>query len=188
MTSFKRMFSLAVFISLAVHMTVLATPMLLRSRVAVQDNMGVVTVELRKSESTEMKMVQMEQEKPRPSPPEADHLQKTTPSREETITLGSREPKYQDYLRKVKSRIERRWTYPGKAFARGERGVTTVRFSISAGGSLVSNNVMGSSGYGLLDQTALNVIQAAAPYDPLPREFNLSRLNIIADFHYSLGR
>jgi protein TonB len=88
----------------------------------------------------------------------------------------------------VKDRIENRWTYPGKAFEKGEKGVTTVRFSIDQNGTLSANTVINTSGYGLLDEGALNVIRSAAPYDPLPVHYNLSRLHIIASFHYSLTR
>lgn len=188
MTAFKKMFGLAIVVSLAVHVTVLAAPVIFRTQANVQDDTGILTVELRKSETSQIEVAQTEPERTTPVSPEADQVKKETPYREETVTLGNREPRYRDYLRRVKGKIERRWTYPGKAFERGERGVTTVKFSINSGGALVANSIMGTSGYGLLDETALNVIRAAAPYDPLPREFNLSRLHIVASFHYNLGR
>jgi periplasmic protein TonB len=179
---------IAIMISLVAHLAVLSVPIMLRSQPSSQANEGVVTIELEKSPASAVETPPETKEPVKPSRSEATRSEAAQKPREETVTLGNRKSQYRDYLKKVKGRIDSRWAYPGKAFERGEKGVTTVKFSIDGDGSLTANVVVNTSGYNLLDEGALNVIKAAAPYDPLPREYNLSRLHIIASFHYNLTR
>jgi len=62
-----------------------------------------------------------------------------------------------------------------------------IRFTIDANGSLSGYDVMTTSGSAILDQGALAVVKAAAPYAPLPAEYNLSRLHITATFSYRMS-
>mgnify|MGYP001590655561 FL=1 len=63
-----------------------------------------------------------------------------------------------------------------------------VKFSLNRNGGLEQALVVTSSGSGFLDLGALEVIDAAAPYDPFPQEVNLSKLHIIATFKYRLDK
>jgi len=177
-----------VLISLAAHVAVLSMPIIFRSQASSQADAGLVTVDLKKSLTSNIELPREAEEPAKPVRAEAARRSAETSSVEETVTLGNRDSRYRDYLRKIKDRIDSRWTYPGKAFERGEKGITTVKFTIDSDGSLSANVVTASSGYGLLDECALNVIRVAAPYDPLPGSFNLTRLHIIASFHYHLAR
>jgi periplasmic protein TonB len=187
MTGLKKGQIIAVSMSLAVHVAILSMPLMVRSLTPPQADAGVVTVELKQlpQSATESPPEVKSPEKP----VRRETKREGTGGRftEETVTLGSREIRYRDYLKKVQGRINSRWTYPGTAFAKGEKGVATVKFSIDSDGSLAQYFVMTSSGYSLLDECALNVIKAAAPYDPLPRAYRISRLHIIASFHYNLA-
>ena len=84
-------------------------------------------------------------------------------------------------------KIENIWKYPQSAFEREEEGVTVLKFSINKSGALIATRIMTSSGFKSLDQDALHVVQLAAPYDSFPKEFDLSRLHIIARFQYKLA-
>jgi len=106
--------------------------------------------------------------------------------REETIDLSSADIKYVSYLMKIKQKILGIWQYPQKAFANNEEGNVVVRISIDADGSLVGATLLSSSGSVDLDDSALAVVQQAAPYNPLPENYNLSRLHIIASFNYKI--
>jgi protein TonB len=77
--------------------------------------------------------------------------------------------------------------YPQAAFDREEEGIAVIRFSIGEGGDLTASRILESSGHNFLDQGALDVVRSAAPFDPLPREFNISQLNVIARFQYKLA-
>lgn len=106
--------------------------------------------------------------------------------REDTIDLGSTDIKYVTYLAKVKKKILGLWKYPQKAYARNEEGDVVVRMSIDANGTLAGVKLLSSSGSVDLDDGSLIVIQQAAPYEPLPEVYNLSRLHIIASFNYKI--
>jgi len=106
--------------------------------------------------------------------------------REDTVDLGSLDIKYVTYLAKIKNRILPIWKYPQKAYEKNEEGTVIVRISIDADGRLAGATLMSSSGYAELDEGAVGVVQAAAPFEPLPEIYNLSRLHILASFDYKI--
>lgn len=106
--------------------------------------------------------------------------------REETIDLSSLDIKYAAYLTMIKKKILRIWEYPRKAYENNEEGNVTVRVSIDADGSLAKTTLLTSSGSIELDHGTLSVVKAAAPFEPLPEYYNLSRLNIVASFRYRI--
>jgi TonB family protein len=59
-----------------------------------------------------------------------------------------------------------------------------ILMSINADGSLSQLLLTSSSGSASLDQGTLDVINAAAPFNPLPAKYELSRLHITASFRY----
>ncbi|PKN51366.1 MAG: hypothetical protein CVU55_12060 [Deltaproteobacteria bacterium HGW-Deltaproteobacteria-13] len=106
--------------------------------------------------------------------------------REDTIDLGSSDIKYVTYLAKIKSRILRIWKYPQKAYEKNEEGIVVVRISIDANGNLAGATLISSSGSAELDDDAVGVVYGAAPFEPLPEIYNLSRLHIVASFDYKI--
>jgi protein TonB len=106
--------------------------------------------------------------------------------REDTVDLGSSDVRYSSYLVKIKRKILLIWQYPQKAYDQNEEGVVVVKMSIDAGGRLAGANLLSSSGSMLLDEGALGVVRGAAPFEPLPGSYNLSRLHIVASFSYRL--
>jgi periplasmic protein TonB len=107
--------------------------------------------------------------------------------REGTAALQGEASPYRDYLLQVRRKIEQRWSYPPQALADQEEGNAVIRFTIDANGDLSGYRIMTTSGSAVLDQGALAVVKAAAPYAPLPAEYNLSRLHITATFSYRMG-
>jgi TonB family protein len=106
--------------------------------------------------------------------------------REETVNLGSLDIKYVTYLAKIKKKILRIWQYPPKAYEGNEEGKVIVKMSINADGRLAGAALISSSGYAELDDGAISVVQKAAPFEPLPVKYDLSRLNIVASFQYKI--
>ncbi len=107
--------------------------------------------------------------------------------KEDTVNLGNRDTKYYSYLTKLKKNIKQNWQYPKQAYIRKEEGTAVVKFSIVEDGSLIDIRIITSSGFKSLDTEALNVVKLCTPYTPLPKNFNLSKLNIVANFHYGLA-
>lgn len=72
------------------------------------------------------------------------------------------------------------------AYEKSEEGVVVIRISIDDNGTLAQAALMTSSGFVNLDASTLNIIRAAAPFSPLPGQYQLSRLHIIASFRYRI--
>jgi protein TonB len=106
--------------------------------------------------------------------------------REDSIALQDEHSPYEAYLLTIRQRIEERWIYPPQALAERKEGDTLVRFSIEADGALSGCQVVNPSGSAALDAGALAVVRAAAPYAPMPANFNLARLHVTATFRYRL--
>lgn len=113
--------------------------------------------------------------------------QSSTPKgREETVNIGSTDAKYAAYLADVKKKILRIWKYPEAAYQNNEEGVVLIKISIAESGSLLQTTLVKSSGFSHLDYGTLSAVQAAAPFRPLPLQYDLSRLHIIASFNYQM--
>lgn len=108
-------------------------------------------------------------------------------SREDSVSLQGKGGPYRDYLLAIRRRIEGLWRYPPEALKQSQEGDAVIRFTISADGTLDAARVVGTSGVAALDEGALSVVRAAAPYDPLPGSFNLTRLHVTAVFSYRLN-
>jgi len=107
-------------------------------------------------------------------------------AREDTVDIGSADVKYAAYLSEVKKKILRIWKYPAAAYEKNEEGVVVIKLSIDAGGALTQITLVNSSGFDSLDSGTLDVVNAAAPFQPLPGQYELSRLHIIASFNYRI--
>ena len=106
---------------------------------------------------------------------------------EDIVELGDKQTKYYSYLKHLKRKIEQHWTYPRDAYMKKEKGASVIRFSITESGNLADLFIVGSSGYESLDGEALRVIRSSCPFNPLPAQFNLSKLHVIARFQYTLA-
>jgi len=111
---------------------------------------------------------------------------KPAKKKEDTVELGSNDTQYSSYLKPLKKKIEKNWTYPRESYAHRETGITVVTLSITEGGQLVDTHVIVASGYDSLDDEALRAVRSVGPLKPLPARFNLSKLHVIARFLYDL--
>ncbi len=103
---------------------------------------------------------------------------------EAVVDLNTREDRYFSYMLHLKRKIEGVWSYPAAAARTGMGGELTVEFLIASDGKLLAARLLDSSGFDLLDQTALTAIRAAAPYHPFPPRMKMKRLRIRARFIY----
>lgn len=106
---------------------------------------------------------------------------------EDIVELGDKQTKYYSYLKHLKRKFEQHWTYPRDAYIKKEKGASVIRFSITETGNLADSFIVASSGHESLDGEALRVIRSSCPFKPLPAQFNLSKLHVIARFQYTLA-
>jgi TonB family protein len=179
----RKILILSILISFACHTIVLSLSSFI-NMTETKDRGKVITVNLNNSERDQLKPVNPEKTL-RGRNIDKDSVEKKTP--DDTVDLNNEKSRYFPYLRRIKQKIDNIWKYPGKAFAMGQEGITIVRFSIDKSGSVIASNIMKSSGAELLDHGVIEAVQSASPYEPLPADMKLSRLHIVATFHYKLS-
>jgi TonB family protein len=183
MTS-KKILIISILISLTSHIAILYMTGLIDFRgKARKDDVLIVTL---KEPPANKEKIADEEKTNKSAHQVEEELRSRRVKKEETVDLGSIDIKYASYLKIIKKKIEDIWIYPQAAFEREEEGTAVVRFSIGDSGNLTASQVIESSGSNYLDQGALDVVRSAAPYDPLPLDFNISQLNIVARFQYKL--
>ena len=150
------------------------------------DSIGLpaFTVELR--ESVEQPENAEQQHHRQPAPAADENAASPQTPQEEIIDLGNRDGKYVPYVKKIKEKIDKLWAYPKQAYERREAGVVVLTFSINRNGRLHKKGIVESSGFAVLDQSAMDVVSAAAPFYSFPPDMKLSRLHIIATFKYRI--
>jgi|SRR6266850_296827 len=91
----------------------------------------------------------------------------------EPISLDSSDPKFKDYLGRVRSMIKDKWIYPCiKNFTSGrcdyKSATLVIRFGILRNGRVPWIEVQQTSGDEVYDNAARNAIRLAAPFPPVP--------------------
>jgi protein TonB len=105
-----------------------------------------------------------------------------------TVNLDDRQPRFLDYLGRLKQRIQSEWTYPEDAQRVGMGGELALVFTINSAGTLTYIQLIESSGFPILDNEALRAVKAAAPFDPFPPQLGDEPWNISAIFRYQSPR
>jgi len=91
-------------------------------------------------------------------------------SRRKAIGAGTREYKYANYLEAWQRKVERvgNLNYPEEAKRRGIYGDLVLHIAIRVDGGLEQVRVLRSSGFDLLDEAAVGIVELAAPFSPFP--------------------
>jgi periplasmic protein TonB len=104
----------------------------------------------------------------------------------EPIPLDTPDPKYQDYFRILRERIQSKWTYPREAGDRGIGGALLIEFHIAKDGRLSYLEIRRSSGVEILDEYAVNAVKLAQPFPPVPDNLAKQVLAINGNFVYHI--
>lgn len=90
--------------------------------------------------------------------------------RKKVISAATREYAYAAYMEAWRAKVERVGTlnYPAAARDAGITGSLRMAVEIRANGSLGKVEISRSSGFPLLDKSALRIVKMAAPFAPLP--------------------
>ena len=93
-------------------------------------------------------------------------------------------PFMRQYITSIREKVDRQWTYPKTIIRYKVTARVVVLFTVGRSGELEALEVVKGSGYSDLDEEALRAVKAAAPFPPLPPEFNKERLEIDVGFNY----
>ncbi len=100
------------------------------------------------------------------------------------VALDTPDPKYQDYFRQIRERIQSKWIYPYEASSRGIGGELQIDFGIAKSGELQFIERRRTSGVDLLDDYAMRAVQLASPFPPVPDAISKGGLPINGTFKY----
>lgn len=90
--------------------------------------------------------------------------------RRKAINASTREYKYASYLEAWRRKVERigNLNYPDEAKRRKLYGNLILHVAVKADGTIQSIRVLRSSGYDVLDEAAVRIVELAAPFAPFP--------------------
>lgn len=103
------------------------------------------------------------------------------------LTFDTSEFKNRGYMRMLKERVEDIWKYPKEAARKGLSGDLYMKFTIKKDGRLGEVELLRTSGHRELDEAAMNAIKKAAPFWPLPDDWDKDALEIKGHFIYIFG-
>lgn len=111
--------------------------------------------------------------------------------RRKSVSASTREFRYASYLGAWARKVERigNLNYPQAAKEQHIYGSLILDVAVRRDGSVESVRVVRSSGYELLDQAAVNIVNLAAPYAPFPPEIAAETdvLDIIRTWQFQRG-
>lgn len=90
------------------------------------------------------------------------------------------------YNAMVIAHLQRFRVYPESARSARITGVSTVRFTLGAGGNVIAVSLAGSSGQGVLDQAALAMVQRASPFPPIPPSLGRASMTFAAPVRFNI--
>jgi protein TonB len=102
----------------------------------------------------------------------------------EPIPLDSKDPKYTDYLEKLRRAIKDKWAYPREAAEQNIGGQLVLEFGIAKDGHLRFIELRRSSGVPVLDDYAMNAVKLASPFPPVPDQMSRAGIPVMAVFNY----
>ena len=106
---------------------------------------------------------------------------------EDTISLDTKDKRYTSYAKAIKARLIKHWEYPHEARENLIEGKVLIVFSLNRQGHLKEIRILQPSSYDILNREAQRAIRSAAPFPPFPGSVTVARLNIKADFAYTLS-
>jgi len=90
------------------------------------------------------------------------------------------------YLKQLQQKVSEKWVHPARTAERGLHVV--VLFEISRDGQVITPTVEKTSGNVWYDQSALRAVMDAAPFPPLPQEFQAPSLRVHFGFDFERDR
>lgn len=91
-----------------------------------------------------------------------------------------------DYMAQLAAWLNRHKRYPGSARSRGQEGTAMLRFTMGRDGRVLSHRIERSSGYALLDEAVVEMVERAQPLPRLPDEMAQARLEIVVPVRFAL--
>jgi periplasmic protein TonB len=92
-----------------------------------------------------------------------------------------------DYLNRLRRWLAKYKKYPPEAFKKKQEGSVMVAFTIARDGTVLAAEIERSSGFPLIDQATLDMLQRASPVPPVPAHYTGERLSIAIPVRFSIA-
>lgn len=107
----------------------------------------------------------------------------------EPVPLETKDPRYSDYLDRVRRMIKEKWGYPcvregGARECEYKSAQLIIEFGIAKDGKVPFVNVRRSTGYEVMDEYAVRAVKLASPFPPVPDSLSRKGIPILATFNY----
>ena len=130
---------------------------------------------------------------PAPERPEAQEAQQAPESDDETgAPPGAADHEgysagQVEYLARLRDWLSQHLRYPSVARERRQTGTALLRIAVDRNGSVQELELRASTGHGLLDREALEVIERAQPLPALPEYLGRERLEVLLNIEFVLN-
>lgn len=91
-----------------------------------------------------------------------------------------------NYLSKLSRHLSRYYEYPRRARRLGQEGTPVIVFEFRRDGSLIGHSLRTGSGHQLLDESALAMLEQAAPLPPVPDDISGQKFRYALPVRFSL--
>jgi len=120
-----------------------------------------------------------------PPPPKVEEQKPPTPAMPARTKGGAPHvvPAWQTSLVRHLEQYKR---YPSEAQSRGEEGVVLLSFTVDRTGHVLERRVVRSSGYPVLDDEVVAMIERAQPLPPFPPTMSEDKLDLTVPIRFSL--
>lgn len=92
----------------------------------------------------------------------------------------------ENYYRTLMVWLNKHKTYPTAARKAKQEGISVLKFTIDRDGNVLSAKVTKSSGFSVLDQATLDMMERASPLPPIPESMRRDSLSISLPIEFSL--
>lgn len=92
------------------------------------------------------------------------------------------------YRRRLGELFARQQEYPRIAALRGWEGEVRLRLKVARKGQLLSVHLDRTSGFGVLDQHALAMLETLATLPPLPEALEVNEIQVVVPINYKLNK
>ena len=103
-------------------------------------------------------------------------------------TSGGKAGKQRTYIQELYQWLAKHRTYPPIAKKSKQEGTVLLAFTVNRQGDISESSIKKSSGYPLLDEAAIRMLEKASPLPPVPDDFypNRNQLPLVMPIEFSL--